>query len=633
MGQFYFGKEQLLEKTAELKRNQFKPGYDGMTAQSAELWFQINAERLLEQLAAGSFSASPVSGFRTAKKSGGYRTLVRVSAVDTVIQKCLLDFVQERFDAGFSAFSYAYRPGRGVSGALQQYCAYGSGYRWAAKIDPTDCFGNIDFSILEKALAAFVKNAQLCQLLMAFAKAPIAADGEIRSREKGIPQGIPVGPFLCNVYLHSLDLFLEKARIPFVRFADDVVLFGNDYDALSKQMQTVLHFMRKKLHLQANQRKCRLDNPMKLNYLGHRFLVGKNGILTLELEESAAAAAHAWQATNIQDHGHTVHLLSDGILRQKDFSLLMETDGGNTEIPIQATDCINVFSNVIFDSGFFKLAAEHGIVVNLFDRYGHLDGRYLPNRPMHAPLVTLAQLEAYYDEAARMQLAKQFVLAAIHHIRLNIRYYRRHHKGTVFDEKLGQLDAVEKSIKAEQDYQKLLLLEAQARKAYYDCFDAFLEDSRFTFGQRSKRPPRNEVNSMLSFGNMVLYSHIATEIYKSALDVRVGFLHATNARLESLNLDVAEIFRPLIVDRVVFALLNRRQMDPRRHFDRLETGAVLLTAEGKRLFLEEFYAKMVSRIKVEEVSMRYSDLIREEVRKLVRRFRVGEPYKPFKQVR
>ena len=297
MGQFYFGKEQLLEKTAELKRNQFKPGYDGMTAQSAELWFQINAERLLEQLAAGRFSASPVSGFRTAKKSGGYRTLVRVAAVDTVIQKCLLDSVQERFDAGFSAFSYAYRPGRGVSGALQQYCAYGSGYRWAAKIDPTDCFGNIDYSILETALAAFVKDAQLCQLLMAFAKAPIAVDGEILSREKGIPQGIPVGPFLCNVYLHSLDLFLEKARIPFVRFADDVVLFGNDYDTLSKQMQTVLHFMRKKLHLQANQRKCRLDNPMKLNYLGHRFLVGKNGILTLELEESATAAAHAWQAT------------------------------------------------------------------------------------------------------------------------------------------------------------------------------------------------------------------------------------------------------------------------------------------------------------------------------------------------
>ena len=633
MGQFYFGKEQLLEKAGELKHNHFKPGYDGMNGQSAELWFQINADRLIEQLCKGSFTASPVSGFHTAKKSGGYRTLVHVTAVDTVIQKCLMDYTQEKYDAGFSAFSYAYRPGRGVSGALQQYCSYGSAYRWAAKIDPTDCFGNIDFSILQGALDKFLQDERLCQLLMAFAKAPVAENGEITQREKGIPQGVPVGPFLCNVYLHTLDLFLEKARIPFIRYADDVVLFGNDYDALSKQMQTVLRFLRKKLKLQGNQRKCRLDNPMKLNYLGHRFLVGKNGILTLEMAESPAAAAHAWQASNIKNHGTTVNLLSDGILRQKDFSLLMETDSGNTELPIQATDCINVFSNVIFDSGFFKLTAEHGIVVNVFDQYGRLEGRFLPNRPMHAPLVTLTQLEAYYDEAHRITLAKQFVLAAIHHIKLNIRYYRRHHKGTLFDEKLAQIDKVEKEIKAEKDYQRLLLLEAQARKAYYECFDAFLEDSGFSFGQRSKRLPRNEVNSMISFGNMVLYSYIATEVSKSALDVRVGFLHATNARLESLNLDIAEIFRPLIVDRVTFALLNRWQMDKQRHFDRFENGAVNLSAEGKRLFLEEFYSKLVSRIKVDEVSMSYSELIREEVRKLVRHFRVGEPYKPFKQVR
>ena len=593
----------------------------------------INAERLLRQLSAGSYEPSPVSAFHTAKKSGGYRTLVRVTAVDTVLQKCLLDYVQEQFDTGFSSFSYAYRPGRGVNGALQQYCAYGSAYRWAAKIDPSDCFGNIDFSILEPALSAFLLDERLCSLLMSFAKAPILENGECRSREKGIPQGIPVGPFLCNVYLHALDLFLEKSRIPFVRYADDVVLFGNDYDALSKQAQTVFRFLRKKLRLQPNQRKCKIDNPMRLNYLGHRFLVGKNGILTLELGESAPAAAHAWQVSNIKNHGHTVNLLSDGILRQKDFSLMLEADGGNAEIPIQATECINIFSNVIFDSGFLKTAAEHGVVVNVFDKHGHLDGRFLPNRPMHAPLVTLTQLETYYDEEKRVELAKQFVLAATHHIKLNIRYYRRHHKGELFDRKLAQIDETEKQIKVVREHERLLLLEAQVRKAYYECFDTFLEYSDFTFGQRSKRPPRDPVNAMISFGNTVLYSHIATEICKTALDVRVGFLHATNARLESLNLDVAEIFRPLIVDRVVFALLNRRQMNRDTHFERFDNGAVYLTAEGKKLLLEEFYDKMVSRVKVDDVSKSYSDLIREEIRKLVRLFRVGEPYKPFKQVR
>ena len=633
MDKYYFTKEQLLNKAGELKREQFKPGYDGMTAQSTELWFMINADRVLELLASGRYEAAPVSGFHTAKKNGGYRTLVRVTAVESVIQKCLLDYCQASYDSSFSPFSYAYRPGRGVSGALQQYCAYGSAYRWAAKIDPTDCYGNIDFELLQSALSAFLKDDRLCETLMSFAQAPIIEDGECRNRGKGVPQGIPVGPFLCNVYLHALDLFLEKSRVPFVRYADDIVLFGNEYDVLTLQMQAALRFLKKKLSLRPNPKKCKLDAPMKLSYLGHRFLIGKNGILTLELAESAPAAAHAWQVTDLKNRGGTVNLLSDGILRQKDFSLLMESDGGNTDIPIKATDSINLFSNVIFDSGFFKAAAEHGIVVNVFNQHGHLEGRFLPNRPMHAPTVTLMQLETYYSEEKRLSLAKSFVLAAIHNLRLNIRYYRRHHTGEIFNQKLALIDEAEKKIKATQEYQTLLMLEAQARAAYYACFDAFLEDSDFTFEKRSKRPPLNEVNSLISFGNTVLYSHIATEIYKTALDVRVGFLHATNARLESLNLDVAEIFRPLIVDRVVLSLLNRRQLDKKRHFARFENEAVYLNAEGKRIFLEEFYNKMYSRIKVDEISKSYSELIKEEIRKLVRLFRVGEPYKPFKQVR
>ena len=629
MAQFYFTKEQLMEKAAGLKRDQHRPGYDGMSAQSAELWFMINAERLLQQFAAGKYEAAPVSGFHIAKKSGGYRTLVHVTAIDTVIQKCLLDYVSNTYDSLFSAFSYAYRPGRGVSGALQQFCAYGTAYRWAAKIDPTDCFGNIDFSLLRPALTAFLRDDTLCDLLMTFAQAPLIEDGELVQREKGIPQGVPVGPFLCNVYLHALDLFLEKSRVPFVRYADDIVLFGNDHDALTQQMQTVLRFMRKKLRLKPNPHKCRLDVPMNMNYLGHRFLTGKNGILTLEVPESAPTTDQVWQVSD----GSTVNLLSDGILRQKDFSLLLESDGGNADIPIKAIDCINVFSNVIFVSGFFKAAAEHGVIVNLVDSHGHLLGRYYPNKPMRAPTLTQKQLEVCCSSEQRIALAKKFVLAAIHNLRLNIRYYRRHHDSPIFNRKLAEIDEAEKKIKAAEAYRTLLRLEAQVRGAYHDCFDAFLENSGYVFEKRSKRPPRNEVNALISFGNTVLYSHIATEIYKTALDVRVGFLHATNARLESLNLDIAEIFRPLVVDRVVFSLLNRRQLEKEQHFSYFDNGAVYLNAEGKRVFLQEFYDKMLSTVKVDDVPQSYRALIREEVRKLVRLFRVGEPYKPFKQVR
>ena len=142
----------------------------------------------------------------------------------------------------------------------------------------------------------------------------------------------------------------------------------------------------------------------------------------------------------------------------------------------------------------------------------------------------------------------------------------------------------------------------------------------------------NEVNSMISFGNVVLYNYIATEIYKSPLDIRVGFLHATNRREESLNLDIAEIFRPLIVDRVIFSLINRNEIKP-ACFTYHETGGVYLNEEGKRIFLRAFYEKLASTLSIKNQQCSYARLINMEIQKLIRHFRKAENYKAYRQVR
>ena len=137
---------------------------------------------------------------------------------------------------------------------------------------------------------------------------------------------------------------------------------------------------------------------------------------------------------------------------------------------------------------------------------------------------------------------------------------------------------------------------------------------------------------MLSYGNTILYNLIATELYRSALDVRVGFLHATNRRRESLNLDIAEIFRPLIVDRTIFTLINRKVMRE-EYFVSKQNGAVYLNEKGQSIFLRAFYEKLDTVITVGEEKMSYDRIIKAEIMKLTRRFKNGETYKPFKQVR
>ena len=129
-----------------------------------------------------------------------------------------------------------------------------------------------------------------------------------------------------------------------------------------------------------------------------------------------------------------------------------------------------------------------------------------------------------------------------------------------------------------------------------------------------------------------MYNLFATEIYKSSLDIRVGFLHATNHRKESLNLDMAEIYKPLVVDRVIFALINRKCLNE-THFEKTENGGVYLNAAGKQIFLDAFYEKLDTSLQIKTERFTYRELMKKEVQNLVRFIRNSEKYKPFKQVK
>ena len=100
--------------------------------------------------------------------------------------------------------------------------------------------------------------------------------------------------------------------------------------------------------------------------------------------------------------------------------------------------------------------------------------------------------------------------------------------------------------------------------------------------KRTRRPPKSKINTVISFGNGLLYTVVLSEIYKTHLDPRIGFLHATNFRRFTLNLDVAEIFKPIIVDRTIFYLLNK-QMLKKQHFMK-ELNQVYLNKKGRELF-------------------------------------------------
>ncbi len=627
-----FNKDALLEKAKSLSHKEFKHGFDGMSMDGAYTWMYINYDRLRRDIINGAYRPMPATGFRRAKINGGFCQLSRLTAIDTVLQSVLNDRLAEEVDGHFAENSFAYRSGKGVLAALECYVAYSNKYKLASKLDFNACFDNMDHGVLEQAIKRFFQDEKLCSLIMIFVKTPVWIDGEVVENEKGLLQGMPLAPLLCNIYFHLADEFMQSIGVEFIRFADDIVLFGDSFSELKMKHERVVSFIEKELHLKLNGRKSKIDSPVKMSFLGHRFDRDKRGVIAFDSGIDTKAAYHNWHTSKPKSNGGRVDILSDGVLRQKELSVLFDTDTVDTSIPLVGTERINVYSDVVFDTGFLSLAMKKGISVNLFDKSGYLIGSFVPAKPLKTPKITHEQLLAYYDSKKRLAIAKEFVLASVHNTLLNVRYHNKQSENEAFKGAINDLAELKLKIKSAATYEALLLLEAKCRSIYYGCFDAFIKREDFIFESRTRRPPKNKVNALISFGNTVLYGHISHEIQKTALDVRVGYLHATNTRYCSLNLDIAEIFKPLVVDRVIFALINKGEITS-GHFSVFENGAVYLNEDGKRVFLSAFYEKLETTLDVKGTPKSYNALIVEEVRKLIKSLRDGEKYKAFRQVR
>ena len=137
------------------------------------------------------------------------------------------------------------------------------------------------------------------------------------------------------------------------------------------------------------------------------------------------------------------------------------------------------------------------------------------------------------------------------------------------------------------------------------------------------------MNAMVSFGNAMLYNKLLQIIQKTRLDARIGIVHATNNRPASLHLDFADIFKPLVVDRAIFALVNRHEIKRHEHFKR-EGVAVLLNDEGRRILVEKIEDKFGTEITVAGDKMTYEQLMQYEVDRYQNTLEEGELYQPLK---
>lgn len=326
--------------------------------------------------------------------------------------------------------------------------------------------------------------------------------------------------------------------------------------------------------------------------------------------------------------GKTLHIFSSGELCRKDNTIFFESESGDKRyIPVEDTDEIFVFGEVTVNKRLLEFLSQKEVLLHYFSHYGYYMGTFYPREHICSGYMVLKQAEFYMDPKKRQDIACKFVQGAAKNMIQVLRYY--HRRGKDLSGPLALIEEFIMRLGETSEVDELMAIEGNIRNSYYKSFDTIVSDPTFEFAQRTRRPPRNCMNTLISFGNSVLYTMILSEIYKTHLDPRIGFLHAANFRRFSLNLDIAEVFKPVIVDRAIFTLIHRKQITA----DNFETGTggTMLTEAGRKAFISELNSKLETTLHHKDIGreVSYRRLLRLELYKLEKHLMGEKEYAPF----
>ena len=231
-------------------------------------------------------------------------------------------------------------------------------------------------------------------------------------------------------------------------------------------------------------------------------------------------------------------------------------EGQPRYIPIETVDNLFVFGSLDTNSMMYNFLGKHQVAVHFFDYYEHYTGSFMPKDYLLSGKMQIAQMKHHIRQEKRMAIARSFIDGAAFNMLKNLRYYTNRGKDT--RQQIERIEAYIPLIATATDIPMLMGIEGNIRQTYYEAFDTIIDG--FSMGNRTKMPPSNEVNAMISFANSMCYSLCLDAIYHTQLNPTISFLHEPGERRYSLALDMAEIFKPILADRLIFSMFNRKQL-------------------------------------------------------------------------
>lgn len=323
------------------------------------------------------------------------------------------------------------------------------------------------------------------------------------------------------------------------------------------------------------------------------------------------------------------YIFSTGELFQKDFSIDFKTSERHNYVPIKNIKELYLFNDCTITTKLLNMLGKEGVIIHFYDYYGNYTGTFFPKQQLLSGTLTIQQSLFFMEH--RMEIAKSIVKGIAINIHFVLYHYYRHDlkelKETLDFLKNDILKLLEKATNINQ----ILFIEGTIWAKFYNSFKYFLPED-FLLNKRVKRPPDNPMNALISFGNTMLYNKTITQIYNTHLNQTISFLHEPSERRFSLSLDLSEVFKPILVFKTIFELVNNKKLKVEKHFDK-NLNYSILNDEGKKIFIEAFDKRMNSTFQhpLLKRKVSYKQAIRLDAYKIIKQILEGKEFSPYNE--
>ncbi|MEV0966614.1 CRISPR-associated endonuclease Cas1 [Streptomyces sp. NPDC049910] len=492
------------------------------------------------ELKAGSWRPGPVYAMEIAKRSGGTRLLAVPAVEDRIVERAVMEVVDEYIDAVLLPWSYAYRRGLSVRDALHDLAsARDDGARWVVRADIRDCFEQIPRWPALTRLREVVPDPEICQLVRHLVNRRGVGPAARRIRSgRGLHQGSSLSPVMTNLYLDAFDRDLLRSGHRVLRYSDDFAIPVTTHSQGEQVLELAAEALAR-LDLELNEAKSRIESfDEGVDFLG-KTVTARSGTRAEERPSPLES---------------TLYVTEPGAV--------LRTKGQRLRVTHRTTQLLSAPYNrvrqivctapVTFTSPFLRRALEHGIDLVLTEEDGAYLGRLTGPAGTDVEL-RHAQHRLTDKDAASLELACAFVSAKITHMRTCLLRAARAGKLTDVEPAAARLLAARQAAATAPSPASLMGHEGAATRDYFAAVGTILGPA-WAFTHRRRRPPPDPVNALLSFGYTLLARDAVAACELAGLDPAVGFLHELRRGRPSLALDLIEEFRPVIVDHTVIRL-------------------------------------------------------------------------------